>query len=133
LWNINSLRTRHTIPACSTWNNLFFENNFLANNYQVGGWSSRNIWDNGTIGNYWSNYNGTDENSDGIGDTPYSFDTLIRYPGTQDPITNYDNFPLMEPFNIDVIPEFPALTILLLVLIATFFVIVVKKKLVKAS
>ena len=29
------------------------------------------MWDNGTIGNYWSDYGGVDANDDGIGDTPY--------------------------------------------------------------
>jgi parallel beta-helix repeat protein len=39
-------------------------------------------WDNGKIGNYWSNYNGTDADHDGIGDTYYRIDVLNqdRYP-----------------------------------------------------
>lgn len=31
-----------------------------------------NQWDNGAIGNYWSDYSGKDTNDDGIGDTPYT-------------------------------------------------------------
>ena len=40
------------------------------------------LWDNGNVGNFWSDYNGTDSNSDGIGDTPYVIDVLNmdRYP-----------------------------------------------------
>jgi Periplasmic copper-binding protein (NosD) len=39
-------------------------------------------WDNGFIGNFWSNYSGLDHNGDGIGDTPYVIDplNLDRYP-----------------------------------------------------
>jgi parallel beta-helix repeat protein len=42
-------------------------------------------WDNGRKGNYWSDYNGTDFNGDGIGDTPYVIDIL-----------NQDRYPLMQ-------------------------------------
>lgn len=73
--------------------NLIFQNNFIYS--FAGGYDSRYIWDNGTIGNYWSNYNGTDENKDGIGDSPYSFSTN-SYMGLGD-IINIDNFPLMKP------------------------------------
>ena len=38
------------------------------------------------LGNYWSDYNGTDENNDGIGDTHYPIDS------------DNDNYPLMKPF-----------------------------------
>jgi hypothetical protein len=41
-------------------------------------------WDNGQIGNYWSDYNGTDANNNGVGDSPYIVD-----------IQNQDRFPLM--------------------------------------
>ena len=74
-------------------NNLIFQNNFIYS--FAGGYDSRYIWDNGTIGNYWSNYNGTDENKDGIGDSPYSFSTN-SYMGLGDTV-NFDNFPLMKP------------------------------------
>jgi hypothetical protein len=39
-------------------------------------------WDNGSIGNFWSDYKGSDKNGDGIGDTPYTIDALNvdRYP-----------------------------------------------------
>jgi len=33
------------------------------------------IWTSGTYGNYWGDYNGTDEDYDGVGDTPYTVDT----------------------------------------------------------
>ena len=46
---------------------------------------SVNTWDNGCEGNFWSNYNGSDSNGDGIGDTPYVIDG-----------SNQDNYPLMN-------------------------------------
>jgi parallel beta-helix repeat protein len=44
-------------------------------------------WDNGEEGNYWDDYNGTDEDGDGIGDTPYVIDVL-----------NMDRYPLMQSY-----------------------------------
>ena len=45
-------------------------------------------WDDGKEGNFWSDYNGTDSNNDGVGDTPYMIDTLNqdRYPLLQSPV-----------------------------------------------
>ncbi len=72
-----------------------------------------NIWDNGVNGNYWSDYNGTDNNGDAIGDTPYIMDDH-----------NQDNYPLMAPVDIAVIPEFPSWIILPLLIAATLVVMV---------
>jgi parallel beta-helix repeat protein len=111
--------------------NLLFGNNFFANNNQIGGYNSRNVWDNGTIGNYWSDYNGTDENNDGIGDSPYSFIISIRWPPTENPITNYDNFPVMEPIDIKtIIPEFPSWFVLM-VISGAIIALAFKKRLTK--
>ena len=45
-------------------------------------------WDDGMEGNFWSDYNGTDSNNDGLGDTPYVIDSLNRdrYPLLQSPV-----------------------------------------------
>jgi parallel beta-helix repeat protein len=73
-------------------NNTIYHNNFVNNtdqvysfNYELG----TNIWDNGYEGNYWSNYNGTDINRDGIGDSPYKIDS-----------ENMDKFPLISQWDI---------------------------------
>ncbi len=66
--------------------NIFYHNNFIKNDQQAydGG---DNIWDNNypSCGNYWSNYNGSDKDGDGIGDEPY------QVPGGRE-----DKYPLME-------------------------------------
>jgi parallel beta-helix repeat protein len=98
--------------------NIIYHNNFVNNTVQadVGEASSAvNIWDDGypSGGNYWSNYNGTDNDGDGIGDTPYILNE-----------NNQDNHPLMEP---TIIPEFPSWTILSLFLVTSLIIVLVKK------
>jgi len=105
--------------ASNAVNNTFYRNTIINNDKNVESSTSVNFWDNGKEGNYWGDYNGTDNNGDGIGDIPYIINE-----------NNQDNFPLMEPI---IIPEFPLWIILPLFLIATFSVIVVRKKLVKTS
>ncbi len=51
---------------------------------------STNYWDNGTIGNHWGSYNGSDVNGDGTGDAPYIINS-----------NNQDNFPLIARVDID--------------------------------
>lgn len=48
-----------------------------------------NAWDDGSEGNYWSDYKGLDENGDGIGGNPYIIDE-----------NNRDNYPLLTPRSI---------------------------------
>ncbi|MFX0043499.1 MAG: nitrous oxide reductase family maturation protein NosD [Candidatus Hodarchaeota archaeon] len=66
-------------------NNLIYRNCFEKNQYNADDSGLNNKWDNGTIGNYWDDYEGEDANDDGIGDTPYYIQT-----GSQ------DHFPLMK-------------------------------------
>ncbi len=72
----------------SAWN-TFVHNDLFNNYHQVFLMTFEmwpNTWDNGFEGNYWSDYNGTDSDGDGIGDTPYVIDE-----------ENRDNYPLMNP------------------------------------
>jgi nitrous oxidase accessory protein len=86
-------------------NNTIYHNNFINNQKDmddedaVALWldePSVNSWDNGFEGNYWSDYNGMDNDGDGIGDNPH-----FVYENNQ------DNYPLVEPY---IIPEFPLWT-----------------------
>jgi len=74
--------------------NKFYHNNLVNNTVQASASSLNtedNAWDNGypSGGNYWSDYNGTDNDGDGIGETPYIIDE-----------NNQDNYPLTGPFGI---------------------------------
>ena len=63
-------------------NNVFHHNDVI-NNFQHT-WSSQsynNVWDDGSEGNYWDNYEGLDEDENGIGDTPHNvYDGVDNYP-----------------------------------------------------
>ncbi|PVX27421.1 MAG: hypothetical protein CW716_02410 [Candidatus Bathyarchaeum sp.] len=101
-------------------NNTIYGNNFVNNEQQVvisledATEGSINTWEDSSEGNYWSNYNGTDTNQDGIGDTPYTIDE-----------NNQDNKPLMTVY---VIPEFPSWIFLSLLLTVTLFGIICKRR-----
>lgn len=90
-------------------NNEFYRNNFVNNTVQVNNGyvedinsslgASINIWDNGTVGNYWSDYqtkypNATEIGSSGVGNTPYIIDG-----------NNIDHYPLMKPAAIPELPD----------------------------
>jgi len=89
-------------------NNIFYGNDFI-NREQVAvipkseGTSKLDglveTWDNGTVGNYWSDYltkypNAAEIDGSGIGDTPYTIDSQ-----------NIDHYPLMAPVNAPTPPE----------------------------
>lgn len=71
--------------GCSSGNNLVYHNNFINNTKQAVTMDSKNTWDNGVEGNYWSDYEGEDLDGDGIGDTPYVIDE-----------ENRDDYPLVK-------------------------------------
>jgi parallel beta-helix repeat protein len=74
----------------SSVNNTFFHNSFIDNTWRSAASTLNltNSWDDGVEGNYWSDYAGTDEDQDGIGDSPYVIDS-----------SNQDNYPIMGTFS----------------------------------
>ena len=96
--------------------NTIYHNNFVNNTQQVNTPYSMSVWDDGypSGGNYWGDYNGTDANHDGIGDTSYIIDA-----------NNTDHYPLMAPH---VIPEFPSFLILPLFMMATLLAVTIRRR-----
>ena len=110
-------------------------NSFVNNSQQLSGCvckqynfsEIKHSWDDGKQGNYWSNYNGTDSDHDGIGDTPYIIDVL-----------NQDRYPLIqsiasptEPAKTSPIPEgliILGIAVSLIAIIAVVFILKKRKK-----
>lgn len=80
------------LSSCS--NNLIYYNNFIENGINARDNGVDNDWDNGTIGNYWDDYSGVDNNDDGIGDTPY---IISGTAGAQDNFPIWDDGPYVPP------------------------------------
>jgi parallel beta-helix repeat protein len=138
--SVNNTITFNNITLNNVWainfkgsqtNNTIYYNNFIDNgsgNLQISidkmaGLGLGNFWDNGTIGNYWSDYlqrypNASTKSSDTlVGNTPFYINE-----------NNIDSYPLMEPLTI---PEFPSWMILPLLLAVTLIAVTCKHKLTK--
>ncbi len=70
--------------------NLFYINEFHNNIVHARDDGSNNNWDNGTIGNYWDNYKGVDQNKDGICDGYYYISGNAN---------SVDHYPIYKPDN----------------------------------
>jgi parallel beta-helix repeat protein len=121
-WGINTECGNEGDPIPLSSDNNIYLNNFINNSEQVNmsvvmydssvTALTPNNWDNGTYGNYWSNYNGTEIDHSGIGDTLYIIDA-----------SNADHFPL-----IHMVPEFSSFLILPFFMIATLLAVAFYKK-----
>jgi len=119
----NAANGDYGIYLFSSNNNFIFHNNFVNNPAYTAG--SVNIWDDGSRGNYWSDYltkhpNAAEVDSSGVWNRPYVIDA-----------NNTDHYPLMVPH---VIPEFPSIQATMFFMLLTLLtVIIYKKKGVKTS
>ena len=99
-----SLNSHYGILLYYSGSNKIYLNNFINNNVaNAAYYPYSNVWNsieeiiytyNGNtyknyLGNYWSDYTGSDADGDGIGDTPYSI---------RSDADDADNYPLMQPF-----------------------------------
>ncbi len=83
-WN-----NHHGIRLLNSFNNELYHNNIADNFIQANASSSyTNFWDNGIEGNYWSDYDSTIADQDGIGNTPYEINE-----------NNTDHYPLLGMFS----------------------------------
>jgi len=73
-----SANDQYGVRLWNSSNNRFFYNNFIDNLVrnveQPSNDSFGNLWDDGALGNFWGNYNGSDTHASGIGDEPYIID-----------------------------------------------------------
>lgn len=117
-----------TINLGGSFNNTFCLNNFVDNKYWYNSYVgdqftdpwfrdaypnmtvSSNLWHNGSLGNHWGNYNGSDTNRDGIGEIPYVMKIVVRYFGDskEEVVCGRDDFPLISKVDINSVNiEFP--------------------------
>jgi parallel beta-helix repeat protein len=113
----NAANGDYGIYLFSSNNNFIFHNNLVNNPVYTAG--SVNIWDDGSRGNYWSDYLtkhpfASEVDGSGVWNAPYVIGT-----------NNTDHYPLMVQ---NVIPEFPSFLILSLMMVATLLVVIICKK-----
>ena len=86
--NNSNIGIRIETPPNDDYLNLIYQNQILSNIQNSFNQGGINYWDNGEIGNKWSDYEGNDKNDDGIGNSSYQI-------GGDAPF-NYDFNPIYE-------------------------------------
>lgn len=109
IWIQNGHPVGNRVVDPATSKNTFAKNNFINNQEPFEKLfftnNTETFWDNGKEGNYWSDYQGKDENHDGIVDEPYQIIGEYYIDGVQtkgewkEQVCGTDNYPLMAPFD----------------------------------
>ncbi len=81
--------------------------------------NGNNDWDDGSFGNYWSDYIGYDDDGNGIGDQPYSIGGRGRAK---------DRYPLMTPLNGTGPRNIPEFSTMVLVSLSMFIIIAMMRR-----
>jgi parallel beta-helix repeat protein len=109
-------------PGDEPLNIILTHNSFVDNDVHFGGCvcegyntaEAVHTWDDGEEGNFWSDYDGTDDNGDGVGDTPYVID-----------VQNQDRYPLMQIAATPPTPKMPVETIIAAIMLPIIIAAVV--------
>ena len=99
--------------------NLVYLNNFSMNNINAYDDGVSNRWDYGSVGNFWDDYIGIDENNDSIGDSPYLISGSAQ---------STDNFPVVGHFDSVKFyfpPEGPNIDLLIAILTISFVIVTI--------
>jgi len=112
--------SEYGIVLSNSSDNSIFYNNFVNNTIQADTIDSANAWDNGSVGNYWSDYltkypNAAQVDNSGVWNTPFVIDA-----------NNTDYYPLTVP--IAVIPEFPMIQVTMFFMLLTLLAVIICKK-----
>ena len=99
--------------------NKICHNNFMNNTINASASGISNVWDDGSKGNYWSDYslkypNAIEIDDSGVWNIPYTISP-----------SDADHYPLISQY---VIPEFPTFLVLPLFMIATLLAIAIYKR-----
>jgi parallel beta-helix repeat protein len=106
--------------CCNSKGNTLSKNRFINNTYSAYDYFE-NDWSKDSIGNYYSDYTGVDNNNDGIGDSPYEIPPAFGENIDSYPIIDFEIISQQEPTDT---PGFS----LLILLFSTFIILQRKKR-----